>query len=164
MAVVEYARNVCGLTGANSTEVNPKTEYPVICLMRDQEEYLKKHQYGGTIRLGQWPSKIFNFQFSIFNQCYKQYRHFCKDYFNGKIILERHRHRYEFNNKYRKILEKNGLKVVAVSPDGRLVEAIELPDHPFFIGTQFHPELQSRPLTPHPLFLGFLKECLKMSH
>ncbi len=149
MAVIEFARNVCGLTGANSTEVDEKTKYPVIHLMKDQEKYLKKHQYGGTIRLGQWPAQI-----DKNSKLFKIYE--------KENVLERHRHRYEFNNKYRKILEKKGLKIAAVSPDGKLVEAIELADHPFFVGTQYHPELQSRPLSPHPLFLGFLEACLKM--
>ncbi len=90
-----------------------------------------------------------------------KYREFCRGYFDGKITLERHRHRYEVNNKYRKILEKYGLKIPATSPDGKVVEAIELPDHPFFVGTQYHPELQSRPLSPHPLFVGFLEASLK---
>ncbi len=148
MAVIEYARNVCHLKSANSEEVDPKTKYPVIHVMEDQKKYLEKHQYGGTIRLGQWPAVI-NKKSKLFD-LYKQDK-----------VMERHRHRYEFNNKYRKILEKFGLKVSATSPDGKLVEAIELSDHPFFIGTQYHPELQSRPLTPHPLFVGFLEACLK---
>ncbi len=146
MAVIEFARDVCGLKGANSSEVDPKTKYPVIHLMPDQEKYLARHQYGGTIRLGQWPAVIEKKSklFSLYHQA---------------KILERHRHRYEFNNKYRRVLESKGLLVSAVSPDGKLVEAIEIPGHPFFIGTQYHPELQSRPLTPHPLFVGFLKAC-----
>ncbi|MDO8515325.1 MAG: CTP synthase [bacterium] len=148
MAVIEFARNICHLSLANSEEVNPKTKYPVIHLMKDQEKYLAKKQFGGTIRLGQWPA-IIDKKSKLF------------ELYKIEKVLERHRHRYEFNNKYRKILEKNGLKVSATSPDGKLVEAIELPDHPFFIGTQYHPELQSRPLTPHPLFIGFLEACLK---
>ena len=163
MAVIEFARNVCKLKDANSEEVDPKTKYPVIHIMENQKKFLEKHQYGGTIRLGQWPSKINNLQFTIYNECYKKYNKFCKNYFDGNIALERHRHRYEFNNKYKKVLEKNGLIISATSPDGKLVEAIELPNHPFFVGTQYHPELQSRPLTPHPLFIGFLEASLRHS-
>ena len=148
MAVVEFARNVCQMKGANSIEANPKTKYPVISIMEDQKKYLEKHQYGGTIRLGQWPAVI-----SRKTKLYELYE--------KESVLERHRHRYEFNNKYKKALEKCGLVVSATSPDGKLVEAIEIPNHPFFIGTQYHPELQSRPLTPHPIFLGFLEACLK---
>ena len=150
IAVIEFARNVCNLKNANSEEVNPKTEYPVIHIMPDQKKYLAKHQYGGTIRLGQWPAVI-NKKTKLF------------DLYKSEKVLERHRHRYEFNNKYKNILEKAGLKISATSPDGKLVEAIELPNHPFFIGTQYHPELQSRPLTPHPLFLGFLEAALRHS-
>lgn len=150
MAVIEFARNVAKLKGANSQEVDPKTKYPVIHLMKDQKKYLAKHQFGGTIRLGQWPTKIS--KNSKLHECYQ-----CDS------VMERHRHRYEFNGKYRRILEKNGLKISGLSPDGKLVEAIELLNHPFFVGTQYHPELQSRPLSPHPLFLGFLQACIDES-
>jgi len=146
MAVIEFARNICHLKNANSEEVDPKTKYPVIHIMPDQKKYLEKHQYGGTIRLGSWQAKI-----NKNSNLYKIY--------GANTVSERHRHRYEFNNKYRKILEKAGLKISATSLDGKLVEAIELSDHPFFIGTQYHPELQSRPLTPHPIFIEFLKAC-----
>lgn len=149
MAVIEFARNVCGMAGANSTEVDPETKFPVIHIMPDQEKYLAKRQYGGTIRLGQWPAVL-----DKSSRVYKIYKE--------ERVMERHRHRYEFNNKYKKVLESRGLKVAAVSPDGKLVEAIEFPDHPFFVGTQYHPELQSRPLSPHPLFLSFLEACLKI--
>ncbi len=148
MAVIEFARNVAGLKGANSVEVDPKTKYSVIALMKDQEKYLAKHQYGGTIRLGAWPAVI-----DKKSLLFKLY--------GTDKVSERHRHRYEFNNDFKEKLEKAGLKVSATSPDGKLVEAIELPNHPFFVGTQYHPELQSRPLTPHPIFLGFLEACLK---
>lgn len=161
MAVVEFARNVAKLKNANSEEVNPKTKYPVIHLMKDQQKYLAKHQYGGTIRLGQWPTKLANHHSSTITTLYEKYCKNCNGYFEKGIVLERHRHRYEFNNKYRNLLTKKGLKIAGVSPDGELVEAIELSDHPFFVGTQYHPELQSRPLTPHPLFLGFLEAALK---
>lgn len=161
MAVIEFARNVCGLKGANSQEVSPKTKYPVIHLMKDQTKYLAKRQYGGTIRLGQWPAKLVNGHSSLVASLYDKYCENCNGYYASSVVMERHRHRYEFNGKYRKLLEKNGLKIAATSPDGKLVEAIELPKHPFFIATQYHPELQSRPLSPHPLFIGFLEACLK---
>lgn len=161
MAVIEFARNVCHLSGANSVEVNQKTPHPVIAIMPDQEKYLAKRQYGGTIRLGQWPAKLVKSEKSKVKSSYQNYKKFCATYFDGMVVLERHRHRYEVNNKYRKILEKFGMKISATSPDGKLVEAVEIAEHPFFVGTQFHPELQSRPLAPHPLFLGFLKAAGK---
>jgi CTP synthase len=146
MAVIEYARNVCGLKGANSTEVDPKTKYPVIHVMEDQKKYLEAHQYGGTIRLGCWPCKVQ--PNTILNKIYK-----------SDLVSERHRHRYEVNNEFKEKLSAKGLIFSGVSPDGELAEAIELPTskHPFFVGTQFHPEYQSRPLSPHPLFVSFLE-------
>ena len=157
MAVVEYARNVCGLIGANSEEVDPETSHPVIHIMPDQKEYLAKKQYGGTIRLGAWPAILT--KGTVIEEAYQNL---------GGVIInnsisERHRHRYEVNNEYRQILEAKGLIVGAASPDSKLVEAIELPRsiHPFFVGTQFHPEYKSRPLSPHPLFVAFVKACLR---
>lgn len=154
MAVIEFARNVCGLKGANSQEADSKTKHPVIHIMPGQAELLAKGQYGGTIRLGGWPCQLV------------PGTHLAKAYAkkfgsNTKVVSERHRHRYEFNNDYREILEKNGLTIAGISPDGQIVEAIEITDHPFFIGTQFHPEYISRPLDPHPLFIEFIKACLK---
>ncbi len=149
MAVIEFARNVLGFTGANSTEVNPKTKYPVIHIMPDQKKYLEKHQYGGTIRLGAWPCKVL------------PGTRLSKFYGVSGTVSERHRHRYEFNNKYRQIFEKRGMKISGVSPDGKLVEAVEIPDHPFFVGTQFHPEYKSRPLSSHPLFVEFIKAAVR---
>jgi len=154
MAVIEFARNVCNLKTANSQEVDPKTRNPVIHIMPGQEKLLAKKQYGGTIRLGGWPCKIIGR-----TKLSKAYR---KKFGNKKTISERHRHRYEFNNKYRSKLEKAGLTVCGTSPDGKIVEAIEITDHPFFIGTQFHPEYISRPLDPHPLFVEFVSTCLQM--
>lgn len=147
MAVIEFARNVVGLKKANSMEVNPKTPYPVIHIMPEQEKYLAAHQYGGTIRLGAWPCRLT--KGSKMAVAYGQ-----------NLISERHRHRYEFNNQYKKQFEEKGLLFSGTSPDGRLVEAIELPGHPFFVGTQFHPEYKSHPLKPHPLFLNFIKASL----
>ncbi len=160
MAVIEFSRNVARMNDANSEEANPKTKFPVIHIMPDQKEYLAKKQYGGTIRLGQWPTKLAAKGWQITNS-YRKYKDFCKDYFDGKVVLERHRHRYEVNNKFIKQLEKHGMIFSGMSPDGKLVEAIELKDHPFFVGTQYHPELLSRPLSPHPLFLSFLEASIK---
>ena len=150
MAVIEYARNVCGMQDANSTEIDPQTEYPVIHIMPEQKEYLGNHQYGGTIRLGAWPCKTI--KGTRLRKIYGQ-----------EEISERHRHRYEVNNEFRELLEKKGMVISGVSPDGQLVEAIELPKeaHPFFVGTQYHPEYKSRPLTPHPIFVEFIKACSK---
>lgn len=147
MAVIEFARNVCQLRNANSEEINPRTPYPVIHIMPKQREYLAKKQYGGTIRLGAWPCRL------------KNNTHILRAYGGVKSISERHRHRYEFNNKYREKMEKAGLTICGASPDNQLVEAIEITDHPFFIGVQFHPEYKSRLLEPHPLFMEFVKIC-----
>jgi len=145
MAVIEFARNVAHLKGANSTEADAKTSHPVIHVMPDQAEYLAKKQYGGTIRLGSWPSVLS--KGSKIKAAYEKYSSdkispWLKgnDLKSKATIYERHRHRYEFNNNYREQLEKAGLIISGLSPDGQLVEAIELPDHPFFVGTQFHPE------------------------
>jgi len=157
MAVIEFARNICNLN-ANSSEVNPKTKYPVIHIMPDQKKYLKKKQYGGTIRLGAWACKL-NPKSKIY-QIYKESENKPNE---NDIVFERHRHRYEFNNDFKNIMEKNGLIIGGTSPDGKLVESIELSEktHPFFIGTQFHPEYKSRPLNPHPIFLEFIRACAK---
>lgn len=144
MAVIEYARNVLKLDSANSTEVNEKTKYPVIHIMPDQVKKLLGKDYGGTMRLGAWDCKLL--EGSLARKLY------------GKaMVSERHRHRFEFNNDFRKNFSVNGMLISGCSPDGKLVEIIELKNHPFFIGTQFHPELKSRPLAPHPLFVGFVK-------
>ena len=127
--------------------------------MKDQKIYLKSKQYGGTIRLGDWPCKLK--KDSLIEKLYL--KHFnLKKIKNNIVINERHRHRYEFNNKYRDQLESKGLIVSGSSPDNQLVEAIELPQtiHPFFVGVQFHPEYKSQPLSPHPLFIGLIKACL----
>ncbi|MDO8592178.1 MAG: CTP synthase [bacterium] len=152
MAVIEFARNVLKFDKANSEEVDAKTPYPVIHIMPGQKELIAKKQYGGTIRLGGWPCKIV--PGTRLASAYAKY---------GKkgIISERHRHRYEFNNQYREQYETAGLRVAGTSPDGQIVEAVEITDHPFFIGTQFHPEYISRPLDPHPLFVEFVRVCAK---
>ena len=153
MAVIEFARNVLGYKDANSEEVNPKTTNPVIHIMPGQRELIAKKQYGGTIRLGGWPCKIV-----AGTHLEKAYR---KAGRKESVISERHRHRYEFNNKYREEMQKMGLTIAGTSPDGLIVEAVEIKDHPFFIGTQFHPEYISRPLDPHPLFVEFIRVCLE---
>lgn len=166
MATIEFARNVMGLKDANSTEANPKTKHPVIHVMPDQKKYLNKHQYGGTIRLGAWPC-IIN-KDTLLHKAYEKYGKvenapWYRDKENKLVkgtVYERHRHRYEFNNKYKSQFEKAGLIISGTSPDGKLVEAIELKDHPFFIGTQYHPEYISRPLTPHPIFIKFLESAI----
>lgn len=171
MAVIEFARHVLKLKNANTTEADPKTPHPVIHIMPKQEAYLAKHQYGGTIRLGAWP--FLPAQGSRLKSLYEEYGRdkttpwhqpnglkFKSKLKNADLIFERHRHRYEFNNDYRSKFEKAGMKIAGTSPDGKLVEAVEIPEHPFFVGTQFHPEYISRPLTPHPVFLGFIKATL----
>ena len=150
MAVIEFARNVAKLEDANSSEVNPKTKNPVIHIMPGQEKLIAEYGYGGTIRLGGWPCAIVPG-----THLASAYRKFT----DQKIVSERHRHRYEFNNDYREIFTKLGLSVAGTSPDGKIVEAIEIKNHPFFIGVQFHPEYISRPLAPHPLFVEFIKVC-----
>ncbi len=150
MAVIEFARNVANLKSANSEEIDPKTEYPVIHIMPEQAELISSKGYGGTIRLGAWDCLLK--KSSQLKKAYEKFNH-------SEIISERHRHRYEFNNEYRKILEKHGLIISGTSPDNLIVEAIEIKDHPFFIGVQFHPEYISRPLSPHPLFVKFVETC-----
>ena len=146
MAVVEFARHVCSLTGAHSSELNPATPYPVIDLMPDQRGVTAK---GGTMRLGAYPCRITAEDTAAFAAY-------------GTIdISERHRHRYEFNNDYRELLIAAGLRLSGLSPDGRLVEMVELPGHPWFVGVQFHPELKSRPNKAHPLFKAFIAAALK---
>lgn len=171
MASIEFARNVLGLKNANTTEANPKTKHPIICAMPDQEKYLSTHQYGGTIRLGAWPCIIK--RGTLLEKSYRNYgkvkdapwfipRNPTSKVSSTKslIIYERHRHRYEFNNKFKSSFEKKGFVISGTSPDGKLVEAIELDNHKFFVGTQFHPEYISRPLAPHPLFISFLKATM----
>jgi len=148
LACVEFARNVCALKGAHSTEFDLKTKFPVISLIKEQRKLLKEKEFGGTMRLGEQRCKIKKktLTFSLYKK---------------EIIFERHRHRYEFNNKFRKIFEKHGMIFSGINPEKNLMEIIELKDHPFFIASQFHPEFKSRPLTPHPLFLGFIKKSIE---
>ncbi len=141
MAVIEFARHVCGLSGANSTEIDNRTAHPVIDVMPDQRDIA---DLGGTMRLGLYPCKLIPGTKAA--QAYGE-----------TTVFERHRHRFEFNNHYRERLQEAGLIVSGVSPDGRLVEIIELRDHPWFVASQFHPEFKSRPNRPHPLFRDFIK-------
>lgn len=141
---VEFARNVLNLKGANSTEFDPNTPHPVIDIMEEQKQI---EELGGTMRLGAYP-------------CVLKEGTKVREIYKREVIYERHRHRYEFNNAYRELFEKNGFVISGLSPDGRLVEVVELRDHPWFIGCQFHPEFKSKPFDPHPLFVSFIKACI----
>jgi CTP synthase len=145
MAVVEYARNICSLAKANSSEFDSQTPYPVIDLLPEQRDVKDK---GASMRLGAYPCVVSpdSYAFAAYGQ---------------KKISERHRHRYEFNNDYKKILTDKGLQITGASPDGRLAEIVEIKDHPWFLGCQFHPEFKSRPTKPHPLFSKFIEAALK---
>ena len=147
LTVIEFARNVLGYTDAHSVEFSPSTTHPVIHLMPDQEGI---DDIGGTLRLGAYPCVI--------DENSKAF-----EVYGSKEISERPRHRYEFNNDYRTVLSENGMKLAGMSPDGRIVEMVELVDHPWFIGTQAHPEFKSRPNRPHPLFRGFVEAAVKYS-
>ncbi len=150
LATVEVARHLLGWKDANTTEINPKTRHPVIHLMNEQEEKLKDRDYGGTMRLGEYP-------------CALKKGTLARRLYGQETVRERHRHRYEANPAYRCDLEEAGLMVSGASPDGKLAEIVELKKHPFFIATQFHPEFTSRPLRPHPLFLGFVRAAARRS-
>jgi CTP synthase len=141
---VEFARNVLNLKGANSTEFDPNTPHPVIDIMEEQKQI---EELGGTMRLGAYP-------------CVLKEGTKVREIYKKEVIYERHRHRYEFNNAYRELFERNGFVISGLSPDGRLVEVVELKDHPWFIGCQFHPEFKSKPFDPHPLFVSFIKACI----
>ncbi|MCP4160184.1 MAG: CTP synthase [Deltaproteobacteria bacterium] len=159
IAVIEFARNIVGLKGANSFEFDKKTEYPVINLMHEWYDEHKKRietrdinsDYGGTMRLGAYP-------------CVLEDDSFAKESYNSSDISERHRHRYEFNNDFKDTLVENGLFISGTSPKGDLVEIVELKDHPWFLGCQFHPEFKSKPMKPHPLFTEFIRASIKNSN
>jgi CTP synthase len=148
LAVVEFARNVCGLKKANSTEFDPKTPYPVIDILPEQKKIIRESRYGATMRLGAYPAIL------------KKGSLVWLLYGKKEKVSERHRHRYEVNPKFHEILQKNGLVFSGISPDKRLVEFIELPNHKYFVATQAHPEFKSRPLKPAPLFDGLIKACV----
>lgn len=142
-AVIEYARNVLGLADAHTTEINADTPYPVIHLIPGQEGNVENNHYGGTMRLGSYPCRLTDGTR-------------VRAAYGEPSVKERHRHRYEFNNDYRDQLENAGLVIAGVNPEQNLVEIVEIKNHPFFVGVQFHPEFQSRPLKPHPLFRAFI--------
>ena len=144
MAIVEFARHVLGYEDANSIELNPETKHPVIALMPDQEDI---EDIGGTLRLGSYPC--------ILAEGSRSY-----ELFGKKEIHERHRHRYEVNNAFRKELQEKGMNIVGTSPDNHIVEMIEIAGHPFYVGTQAHPEFKSRPNHAHPLFRGFIQAAV----
>jgi CTP synthase len=147
LATIEITRNVLGLKKANSLENDPKTPHPVIHLNPYQKKNIKIKSYGATMRLGAYPCAL-----SPDSLSFKAY--------GAKKISERHRHRYEFNNKYKEKLEKSGVRFAGICPTNNLVEIIELEDHPWFVGVQFHPEFKSRPLEPHPLYRDFVGACI----
>ncbi len=144
VATIEFARNVCGITNANSTEFDQTASEPVICLLEEQREVRKK---GASMRLGTWPTKI-------------QPGTLAEKIYGKDEVLERHRHRYEFNMKYRDQMREKGFEISGTSPDGSLAELVELRDHPYFLACQYHPEFQSKPNQPHPLFKGFIQAAL----
>src|SRR3989344_2552750 len=148
LAVVEFARHVAGIKDAHTTEINPKTKNPVIDVLPEQLINIKERRMGGSMRLGEY-------------RCFIKPGTKAAKAYGKKEIMERHRHRYEVNNNYREILEKKGLVFSGINPERNLVEIIELPRHPFFMGSQFHPELISRPNRPHPLFKAFIKAGIK---
>ena len=145
LSIVEFARDVIGYSDAHSVELKPDTTHPVIHLMPDQEGV---DDIGGTLRLGSYPC--------VLDKTSKAY-----EVYGEETIHERHRHRYEVNNDYRNVLVENGMKLSGISPDGRIVEMVEVEDHPWFLATQAHPELKSRPNRPHPLFRGFIGAALE---
>ena len=147
VAIIEYARHVCGFNDAHSIELDPNTTHPVIALMPDQNGI---EDIGGTLRLGSYPC--------ILDKTSKAY-----EVYGAEEIHERHRHRYEVNNDFRASLTESGMKLCGTSPDGRIVEMIEIPEHPWFVATQAHPELKSRPNRPHPLFKGFVEASIRCS-
>ena len=159
IAVIEFARNIAGLKNACSTEFDKKTDYPVIYLMSEWYDYRTKSTQnrdvnsdkGGSMRLGAYPCHVK--EGTLARLAYKK-----------TDISERHRHRYEFNNIYRERLEEKGLIISGTSPDEELVEIIEIKEHPWFLGCQFHPEFKSRPMVPHPLFVDFIKAAMADNH
>jgi CTP synthase len=144
VATIEFARHVCGINDANSTEFQKNTPEPVISLLEEQRGVRNK---GASMRLGTWPTQIVKGTLA-------------EKIYGDTEVTERHRHRYEFNMKYRDRMNAKGFVISGTSPDGTLAELIELRDHPYFVGCQYHPEFQSKPNKPHPLFKGFIQACL----
>lgn len=159
LAVVEYARHVLGYTDAHTVECEPNTKHPVIHMIEGQEEIMKRRAYGGTMRLGRWECVVK--EGTLADQAYTKYQGY--DDIQKRMVGERHRHRYEFNDQYAEELEKAGLVIAGRSAVEQLVEIVELPvqTHPFFLGTQYHPEYRSYPLKPHPLFVAYLEAIAK---
>jgi len=148
LATIEFARNVCGLRGAHTTEINPATRHPVIHTMADQVDKISSSNMGGSMRLGAYECRLARDSMS-------------RQLYGAELISERHRHRYEVNNAYRERLREKGLRIAGLNPQRDLVEIIEIPDHPYFVGTQFHPEFKGRPLSPHPLFAGLIRAAIQ---
>jgi len=155
LSVIEFARNVAGIKDATSREFNKNAKNPVIDVMEEQKKLLKEKHYGGTMRLGAYDCEIQPGTIS-----HRAYKDWAKNTDGKYMISERHRHRYEVDNSYRELLEKKGLTIAGINPQKNLVEIVEIKDHPFFVGTQFHPEFKSRPLKPHPLFKEFIKAAI----
>ncbi len=148
LACVEFVRNVLKKETAHTVEVDDATAHPVIHINPNQAQNVRENRYGGTMRLGAY-------------DCQLKKGSKAKKAYGKEMVSERHRHRYEFNNEYREEVDKAGLQMVGINPESDLVEIVELKDHPFFVGTQFHPEFKSRPMSPHPLFLAFVRASLK---
>lgn len=160
LSVIEFARNVAGIKDATSREFDKNAKNPVIDVMQEQKELLKSKHYGGTMRLGAYDCLVQDG--TISHRAYKDWAGTKNALAKGPyIISERHRHRYEVNNDYRNVLQKKGLVIAGINPKKNLVEIIEIKNHPFFVGTQFHPEFKSRPLKPHPLFKEFIRASIK---
>jgi CTP synthase len=157
LSTIEFSRHVAGIKNATSREFDKDAKEPVIDIMEEQKKLLKENHYGGTMRLGAYDCELQ--PGTISHAAYKDWDTKAKD--NPYIISERHRHRYEVNNNYRKILEENGLTIAGINPKANLVEIIEVKGHPFFVASQFHPEFKSRPLKPHPLFKQFIRAAVK---
>ena len=149
LACIEFARHVLKKTSAHTVEVNPHTSEPIIHINPLQASNVREQKYGGTMRLGAY-------------ECVLRYGTRVHNAYKTDTISERHRHRYEFNNEYREALDTAGLRVVGVNPETDLVEIVELDNHPYFVGVQFHPEFKSRPMNPHPLFVGLVKAAMKV--
>jgi CTP synthase len=150
LAVIEYARHACGLRSAHTTEIDPATKHPVIATMAEQVRNMEEGNMGGSMRLGAFDCRLAS-------------ESHARRLYGREHVSERHRHRYEVNNTYRERLREKGLRVAGLNPQRDLVEIVELPDHPFFVGVQFHPELKSRPLDPHPLFIGLIGAAARRS-
>ena len=155
LSVIEFARNVAGIDGATSREFNKNAKNLVIDVMQEQKKLLKEKHYGGTMRLGAYDCQVQPGTIS-----HKAYADWVGKKNGPYIISERHRHRYEVNNDYRKLLEDKGLVIAGINLKKNLIEIIEVKNHPFFVATQFHPEFRSRPLKPHPLFKEFIRAAI----